>query len=224
MLRSVLVPHVLHGRDVPLGVLRAALEGAIGGRGQLAVVSGEAGIGKSALAASLAHEAEARGATVTWGRAWEFADAPPYFPVWPCLRALGITIGDGRRSEAEAYRLWEDVVTELARASSAKPAVWILEDLHAADLGTLDLLTFLAQPLRAMGVPPDSSSSPEATRSSSSNARAPSRRPAASGARCPCSLPRCGRWCSNASRCSPNPRALRSRGARCSGVSSRPRP
>jgi predicted ATPase len=30
------------------------------------------------------------------------------------------------------------------------PEVWILEDLHAADLGTLDLLTFLAQPLRAM--------------------------------------------------------------------------
>jgi hypothetical protein len=43
--------------------------------------------------------------------------------------------------------LWESVVSALARSG---PFVWVLEDLHAADLATLDLLTFLAQPLRAM--------------------------------------------------------------------------
>jgi hypothetical protein len=151
---------VLHGREVPLGALRTLLEGAFAGRGRVALISGEAGMGKSALAAAIAREAEARGARVTWGRAWEFADAPPYFPVWPCLRTLGIEIGgatsNGQSPEGhdagQAFQLWESVVAALARASSSEPRVWVLEDLHAADLGTLDLLTFLAQPLHALRV------------------------------------------------------------------------
>jgi tetratricopeptide (TPR) repeat protein len=144
---------VLLGRDPPLRALRAGLEATIGGRGNVAVISGEAGIGKSVVAAAIARDAQACGATITWGRAWEFADAPPYFPVWPCLRALGIDLGgDDKKTydEVDAFRLWEAVVTSLARATSDAPVVWILEDIHAADLGTLDLLTFLAQPLRAM--------------------------------------------------------------------------
>jgi tetratricopeptide (TPR) repeat protein len=144
---------VLHGRDPPLRALRAGLEATIGGRGNVAVISGEAGIGKSVVAAAIARDAEACGATITWGRAWEFADAPPYFPVWPCLRALGIHLGgDDKKTydEVDAFRLWEAVVASLARATLDAPVVWIIEDIHAADLGTLDLLTFLAQPLRAM--------------------------------------------------------------------------
>src|SRR5262245_32894529 len=121
----------LHGRDAPLRVLRDGLDAALEGRGRLAIVSGEAGIGKSALARRLGSEAETKGAQVTWGRAWEFAGAPPYFPVWPCLRGLGLTAGE------DAFHLWESVVTALGRASSSAPVVWVLEDLHAADLGTL---------------------------------------------------------------------------------------
>ncbi len=156
--RHAIVPAVdpvLHGRAAPLAALRVALEGAIAGRGQLALVSGEAGIGKSAIARAIAREAEARGVIVTWGHAWEFADAPPYFPVWPCLRTLGIDAGqDGleARDEGHAFHLWEDVVASLARASASTASLWIVEDLHAADVGTLDLLTFLARPLRAMRV------------------------------------------------------------------------
>jgi len=127
----------LVGRDAPLAALRGALTDAFAGRGRVAVVSGEAGIGKSALAATLAHEAEARGAIVTWGRAWEFADAPPYFPVWPCLRAIGIEPDTAELGQP--FQLWERVVAALARVAPGAPVVWILEDLHAADLGTLDL-------------------------------------------------------------------------------------
>ncbi|HUJ60649.1 MAG TPA: AAA family ATPase, partial [Kofleriaceae bacterium] len=112
--------------------------------GRLALIAGDAGIGKTALAAALADEAETGGAGVVWGRAWEFAEAPPYFPLWPCLRGLGI------EPHGDAFALWEQVVAMLARAPA--PAVWIVEDLHAADLGTLDLLALLAQPLRTMRV------------------------------------------------------------------------
>src|SRR3954471_17076676 len=121
-------------------------------RGQLVLISGEAGIGKSALADLVAREAEARGATVVFGRAWELAEAPPYFPVWSALRSLGIEPPQGSSAEAEAFHLWERVLEALGRASTASTVVWILEDLHAADLLTLDLLTFLARPLRAVGV------------------------------------------------------------------------
>ncbi len=132
--------------------MRAGLDSAFAGRGRVALGSGEAGIGKSATAGVIAADAEARGAVVTWGRAWEFADAPPYFPLWPCFRALGVggAEGDRARDEEGAFHLWEAVAAALARESAATPRVWILEDLHAADLGTLDLLTFLAQPLKAM--------------------------------------------------------------------------
>jgi tetratricopeptide (TPR) repeat protein len=140
----------LVGRDAPLASLRDALADALAGRGRVVLVSGEAGIGKSALAATIAREAEARGAAVTWGRAWEFADAPPYFPVWPCLRAVGIE--PSAAELGQHFQLWERVVAALARASAKTPAVWILEDLHAADLGTLDLITFLALPVRALDV------------------------------------------------------------------------
>ena len=142
---SLLVP-ALQGRAAALEALRAALAAALQGTGTLALISGEAGIGKSALADVIAHEAEAQGARVLRGRAWEFADAPPYFPLWPVLRALGISVGP------DAFELWEQVVSALAGADAQAPSVWIVEDLHAADLGTLDLLTFLAQPLRALKV------------------------------------------------------------------------
>jgi len=138
---------VLHGRTEPLRLLRGALDAARAGHGQLVLISGEAGIGKSAVALELAREAEASGVEVTWGRAWEFADAPPYFPVSPCLRSLGVSAERG-----EAFQLWEIVVERLSQASREAPRLWVIEDLHAADLGTLDLLTFLAQPLRALRV------------------------------------------------------------------------
>jgi hypothetical protein len=143
----------LHGRDAPLGLLRQAFGEARAARGRLVLIAGEPGIGKSALCAGFAAELQEQGAPVVWGRAWEFADAPPYFPLWPCLRALAVALpgsaGD-RLDETAVFRLWEDVLGALAAAAMEGPVVWVVEDLHAADLGTIDLLTFLAQPLRAL--------------------------------------------------------------------------
>jgi predicted ATPase len=54
----------LVGRDPALAVLRAALDAAAGGWGRLVLLAGEAGIGKTAVAAERAHEAAGRGAVV----------------------------------------------------------------------------------------------------------------------------------------------------------------
>src|SRR4051794_38900355 len=137
---------MLEGRDAAMSELRGALALAAEGRGRLAVVSGDAGIGKSTVASAIAADAEKAGAEVHWGRAWEFADAPPYFPLRGMLRALGIDPHDG----GAPFQLWESVVEALA--ATKKPIVWLLEDLHAADILTLDLLTFLAQAVRGLRV------------------------------------------------------------------------
>jgi tetratricopeptide (TPR) repeat protein len=136
----------LIGRGGQLAVLREALARAEAGRGGLALVVGEAGIGKTSLVAPIAEEAEARGAEIVFGRAWEASESPPYFPLWGCFRSLGIE----RTAEPDPFRLWEKVLGALAERTATKPVVWVLDDLHAADLLTLDLLTFLAHPARAM--------------------------------------------------------------------------
>jgi tetratricopeptide (TPR) repeat protein len=134
----------LVGREAAIAALDAALAEAAEGRGRLVVIAGEPGIGKSAVVDELAARAERAGRPVNYGRAWEFADSPPYFAVRAGLKALGIATDD-----AEPFALWEDVLDALA---SSGPRVWIVEDVHAADLMTLDLLAFLARPVRSLPV------------------------------------------------------------------------
>jgi tetratricopeptide (TPR) repeat protein len=138
----------LEGRDEELLALSVAWRDACAGHGRIVVVSGEAGIGKSTLMASLSSHAAQTGVTPVWGRAWEFADAPAYFPLWPCLAALGLS--SSAMETASPFVQWETVLAALSTAVHEKPCLWLLEDLHAADLQTLDLLTFLAQPLRVL--------------------------------------------------------------------------
>src|SRR4029434_655145 len=68
------------GRQAEMGVLQAALEDALAGRGRLVILVGEPGIGKTRMARELAHDAESRGARVLWGRCAETPGAPPYWP------------------------------------------------------------------------------------------------------------------------------------------------
>ncbi len=141
----------LLGREKDLALLEEALGTASSGRGTLCLVSGEAGRGKTALVGELARRAEELGFSVSLGRAWEFADAPPCFPLRACLRSIGV---DPRSPEFQqgggAFLLWESTLEALAATTREAPALWIIEDVHAADVATLDLLVYLAQPLRAL--------------------------------------------------------------------------
>lgn len=75
------------GRDRELHELLEALDEAASGRGRLILIGGEPGIGKSRLADELATVARERGHQVLWGRGWEDAGAPPYWPWVQALRA-----------------------------------------------------------------------------------------------------------------------------------------
>jgi tetratricopeptide (TPR) repeat protein len=68
------------GRDRELGSLLAALEEATAGRGQLRLVVGEPGIGKTRLAKEVTDRAARGGALALWGRCWEDGGSPAYWP------------------------------------------------------------------------------------------------------------------------------------------------
>ena len=68
------------GRAGELAALTADLDAAVGGRGGVVLVAGEPGIGKTRLSEELAARAAARGAVVLWGRCWEGAGAPSFWP------------------------------------------------------------------------------------------------------------------------------------------------
>jgi DNA-binding SARP family transcriptional activator len=85
---------VFVGRDRELNEILAAFDDARSGTGRLVLLTGEAGIGKSRLADELAAHAQARDATVLWGRCWEAGGAPAY---WPWVQALRTYVRERER-------------------------------------------------------------------------------------------------------------------------------
>jgi hypothetical protein len=82
------VAPALVGRDAAVDVLTAAVDRLLAGTGGAAIVSGEAGIGKSELVAAVRRYAAAHGAAVAVGRCHEADLAPAFWPWLPVLRQL----------------------------------------------------------------------------------------------------------------------------------------
>src|SRR6478752_4866199 len=87
-------PTVFVGRDAELRVLQEVLERALAGAGQLVLVSGEPGIGKTRTTEHLTERARASGALVLWGNCYEWDGAPAYWPWAQALRAWFRTLDD----------------------------------------------------------------------------------------------------------------------------------
>src|SRR3954447_9979713 len=135
------------GRDRELAVLEAGLEDALAGRGRLFILLGPQGSGKTRLADEVASRAKAQGASIHWGRAWDGGGAPAYWP-WrrPC-RTLSEPAGE---SEEDRFRFFEAVSEELRSAAADSPLVIVLDDLQAADEGSLRLLEFVGSEIAEM--------------------------------------------------------------------------
>jgi hypothetical protein len=170
----------MFGRQRELGELRAALRGAEAGRGALVLLVGEPGIGKTRLATAFADDAATAAARVTWGRAWEAGGAPAYWPWIEALRPLATDVATSATNAyrermaplarllpevaafgtpppasdpgQERFRLFDAAAAFLAHAARERPLVVVLDDLHAADLGTLALLHFVARGVHASRV------------------------------------------------------------------------
>ncbi|MEO8510045.1 MAG: AAA family ATPase, partial [Chloroflexota bacterium] len=88
----------LVGREAELATLVAGLDDADAGRGGVILLRGEAGIGKSRLSDEVAGIARSRGWVALWGRAWEDAGAPAY---WPWIQVLRTHL---RQTDADTAR------------------------------------------------------------------------------------------------------------------------
>ncbi|HEY2106086.1 MAG TPA: ATP-binding protein, partial [Candidatus Binataceae bacterium] len=112
----------LVGRQSELTDLIGALDKSRSGSGQLVLIAGEPGIGKTALADRLAAEAESRGVLVLWGRCWEGGGAPAF---WPWIQALRGCAREPELATALAGPGGADLrrlLPELGPASGIEPA------------------------------------------------------------------------------------------------------
>lgn len=142
---------MLFGRSAELRTGQALIEQAAASRGGVLVLSGEPGIGKSALARALGDAAEAAGGRVAFGRAWEVGGAPAYWPWTQALLELGIELeallGSASGEMAAAQRLvaFDRVVRAVFALSAEKFLFIVLDDLHAADSASLELALAFAR-------------------------------------------------------------------------------
>jgi DNA-binding winged helix-turn-helix (wHTH) protein/tetratricopeptide (TPR) repeat protein len=94
-----LVGDVFVGRERPLALLHSDLQDALAGRGRLALVVGEPGIGKTRLVEQLAGHARAAGAEVLVGRSIEGEGAPAF---WPWVQLVRGWAGPRKREDLAA--------------------------------------------------------------------------------------------------------------------------
>jgi DNA-binding NarL/FixJ family response regulator len=159
------------GRDGELSRLLTLLDDAEAGRSVVALVSGDAGVGKSRLISEAVLLAAGRGFTVLSGHCAELGDSVPYLPLADALRgaahssgvrdalssrpALNRLLPEGRdgqladedRSGLARQQMLGGVLGLLAELAAAAPVLLVLEDLHWADTSTRDLVTFLSRML-----------------------------------------------------------------------------
>jgi predicted ATPase len=138
----------LVGRARELEDLERALEATRAGAGSTALIAGDAGIGKTRLAAELASRAGDAGFDVFVGRSIDFAGTElPYQPFVDALRRLGEPVRVEGRTGDSQLRVFQDALALLTERTARAPVLLVLEDLHWADTSTLDLVVFLAHNL-----------------------------------------------------------------------------
>jgi DNA-binding CsgD family transcriptional regulator/tetratricopeptide (TPR) repeat protein len=128
--------------------LEAALAEAAAGRGGVALVYGEAGIGKTALVRSFCDDSSIPG-DVLWGACDTLFTPRPLGPVLDMARTA-----EGELAEVVAAGVTpHEVTAALERSLTAHaPAIAVFEDMHLADEATLDVLRILARRVEQMPV------------------------------------------------------------------------
>jgi len=144
------------GRERERQQLLDLLNGTLKGRSAVALVSGEAGIGKSTLVDELTREADGQGARVLFGACYDLTTTPPYGPWSEAVRGLQsqkideapspwIETSQDQGSFDSQDALFEEARRFLSRLAREQPLVVVLEDLHWSDPASLEALRYLAR-------------------------------------------------------------------------------
>nr|WP_062333739.1 LuxR family transcriptional regulator [Herbidospora sakaeratensis] len=157
----------LVGRGFQLDRLSRVLDAAIGRMAGVALVGGDAGIGKTRIVCELSTIARERGFTVLVGQCAELGNALPYLPLADALRSADLRSAlesrpvlrrllpgadpDGSDALSGALaqqRLFGATLSLLGELADERPVLMVFEDLHWADHSTRDLLVFLTRMLQ----------------------------------------------------------------------------
>jgi ATP/maltotriose-dependent transcriptional regulator MalT len=133
----------LQERDDDLAALAACWDRARAGRGGLVLVSGEPGAGKSSLLQAFA-DGCAGDAEVLWGACDPLSMPRPLGPLHDVSEQLGEPIPTLLRDARQPHEIFAAVADRLGARSS----VFVVDDLHWADHGTIDLLRFVLRRIR----------------------------------------------------------------------------
>lgn len=165
------MPTVLRiaGRDDEIEALLGQLAEVMKGHGRLALVSGEAGIGKTTLVEELQRKAIALGFVPHVGRCLP-GIAPPFHPFKEAFRDLRLSF-QNMRTEGQALESQHEKVSgdrvfdqpdkekiffqalRVVREAAKEKAIFLkLEDLHWSDYASIELLYFLARNIRELPV------------------------------------------------------------------------
>ena len=151
------------------GVLERANQAAEG-LGQMVLLAGEPGAGKTRLAQEVTSHLHDRGFLIAAGRCYEPEQTVPYYPFldavstayafapveirqqaahrWPYLGAIlpeQIDVPEAAPGHDDQQRVFRAVTSFLETVSSTRPIALLLDDLHWADDSSLKLLLHLAR-------------------------------------------------------------------------------
>jgi DNA-binding CsgD family transcriptional regulator len=129
-------------RDQFLRALDEALLRTAAGHGQLVLVRGEAGIGKTALVERFIERCPP-GTCVLWGACEALFTPRPLGPLYDIAEQARSALRELLAGEANRAALFAAVLDLLTH--SPAPTIVVLEDIHWADEATLDLIKFLAR-------------------------------------------------------------------------------
>jgi DNA-binding CsgD family transcriptional regulator len=161
----------LVGRTGQLAALRGVTASAAQGEPRIALISGDAGIGKTRLITEIVATGRADGFITATGGCLQLGEVSvAYAPLIEALRDLRAQLGDadldellgpvlsslpGTNGSAAAQSsgpFFEQVLGFLIRLSQRQPVLITFEDLHWADASTRDLVAFLSRNLRNAAV------------------------------------------------------------------------
>lgn len=152
-------------RAPELQVLQSTLAAAASSNAQLVLISGDPGIGKTALVERFSERASRRGFAVLVGRNREDVGAPPF---WPWTQVLRTWRGDesfdvagssadeekefaalNRTSPSAArFEIYRSISSSIREITQLTPLLLLMEDIHRADLPSLFALEFVLDDLR----------------------------------------------------------------------------
>lgn len=140
----------IRGRAPELKVIGELVDAVAQGRGDVLVIEGPPGIGKSRLLTEVLARAEDAGVRTLFGEAFAYQQTVPFFSLFMATLRADPPVGDAealrRLGTSADLRYWvvHDLADAIRAAAAEAPLAVLLEDIHWADNATLLALRSLA--------------------------------------------------------------------------------